>query len=436
MNIDQYTISFELAKPFRPIEQLLAVLPAESVNALPEECRWLMTDASSPIRDIYISDAPLDPNGKHMPWLWVLLLPFVNENRISAAFELCKEHLSLESRYKNAFGKSLLFLHKDHVVAMEFVTKVTYDIGIETDAEVLSSLKSLQMSSDSIADYPDSEVVDFDPMKGHGMCGSLTNPSPRKFVNVSSTVPALKKPPNTFDDIVSNNAICLTYNLPGNVSVSSSLLPGFVGRQTSLSEYDLLARRPPRLGKGSFNMINVAMDKQYKSQLSRNYSQSNESGMTSYNQSRDYRYSSNTHDSSRERNQQYSLPTQQIPFFAVPHPQQLASLPRQHQPYPDHQIHAYSSSSRYQIPPAPPPSVQPPQSRFSFNQSANSQPRHLAPVSSLDELRSQLSQVLHSRQTQQTNRSLDQTYQPRSAESGYGNKDRNPNYSGNTYRRY
>lgn len=68
VNIDRYAITFELATPFRPVEQLLAVLPAESVHALPAAAQRLMTDEASPIKDIYVSDAPIDPNGKHLPW--------------------------------------------------------------------------------------------------------------------------------------------------------------------------------------------------------------------------------------------------------------------------------------------------------------------------------------------------------------------------------
>ncbi len=77
--------SFELSKPFNPVEQLMAVLPADSVHAIPSEARWLMTDPESPIIDFYPIDVPVDPNGKAMPWLWVVLLPFIDEDRLLAA---------------------------------------------------------------------------------------------------------------------------------------------------------------------------------------------------------------------------------------------------------------------------------------------------------------------------------------------------------------
>ena len=40
VNIDNYSISFELSQPFNPVQQLLAVFPSESAHALPAPCRW------------------------------------------------------------------------------------------------------------------------------------------------------------------------------------------------------------------------------------------------------------------------------------------------------------------------------------------------------------------------------------------------------------
>ncbi len=77
--------SFELCEPFKPVEQLLAVLPEDSSHAVPKEARWLMADEESPVIDFYPKDVPCDPNGKAMPWLWVVLLPFIDEERLLAA---------------------------------------------------------------------------------------------------------------------------------------------------------------------------------------------------------------------------------------------------------------------------------------------------------------------------------------------------------------
>jgi 5'-3' exoribonuclease 2 len=77
--------SFELATPFNPVEQLMAVLPSDSSHAIPKAARWLMEDLESPIIDFYPKEVPVDPNGKAMPWLWVVLLPFIDEDRLLSA---------------------------------------------------------------------------------------------------------------------------------------------------------------------------------------------------------------------------------------------------------------------------------------------------------------------------------------------------------------
>lgn len=77
--------SFELHEPFKPVEQLMGVLPSDSAHAIPKASRWLMCDEESPIIDFYPEDVPVDPNGKAMPWLWVVLLPFIEEERLLAA---------------------------------------------------------------------------------------------------------------------------------------------------------------------------------------------------------------------------------------------------------------------------------------------------------------------------------------------------------------
>lgn len=77
--------SFDLSTPFYPVEQLMAVLPSDSSHAIPQASRWLMLDPESPIIDFYPEDVPVDPNGKAMPWLWVVLLPFIDEDRLLAA---------------------------------------------------------------------------------------------------------------------------------------------------------------------------------------------------------------------------------------------------------------------------------------------------------------------------------------------------------------
>ena len=131
INIEEYPIDFELSKPFRPVEQLLAVLPKESSHALPDAAQWLMTDPESPIAALYDGDVPLDPNGKALPWLWVLLLPFVDENDIHGAYDAVKAKFALEERRMNEFGKPLIFLNKGHELAEALSARIAHEASEE-----------------------------------------------------------------------------------------------------------------------------------------------------------------------------------------------------------------------------------------------------------------------------------------------------------------
>ena len=77
--------SFERGAPFSPFQQLLAVLPAASSALLPAPYRHLMLDANSPIADFYPSEFAVDMEGKRAEWEGVVLIPFVDEQRLLRA---------------------------------------------------------------------------------------------------------------------------------------------------------------------------------------------------------------------------------------------------------------------------------------------------------------------------------------------------------------
>jgi 5'-3' exoribonuclease 2 len=105
-------IDFDLAEPFRPFEQLMGVLPSDSCHALPKGYRWLMTDPESPIIDFYPKDIPVDPNGKAMPWLWVVLLPFIDEERLLGGINPIEKTLTDDEKKRNRRnGDTFLFMH-------------------------------------------------------------------------------------------------------------------------------------------------------------------------------------------------------------------------------------------------------------------------------------------------------------------------------------
>lgn len=102
-------LNFRLGKPFRPFEQLMGVLPDRSKKIVPE-CYWdLMSSPNSPIIDFYPRDFELDKNGKKQDWEAVVLIPFIEEDRLLKAMR-SKEHLLTPAeRARNEFGVSLKF---------------------------------------------------------------------------------------------------------------------------------------------------------------------------------------------------------------------------------------------------------------------------------------------------------------------------------------
>nr|XP_019609140.1 PREDICTED: 5'-3' exoribonuclease 1 isoform X3 [Rhinolophus sinicus] len=107
-NISALRIHFELGKPFKPFEQLLAVLPAASKNLLPTCYQHLMTSEDSPIIEYYPPDFKTDLNGKQQEWEAVVLIPFIDERRLLEAMEACNHALRKEERKRNQHSECLM----------------------------------------------------------------------------------------------------------------------------------------------------------------------------------------------------------------------------------------------------------------------------------------------------------------------------------------
>ena len=73
-----------MGQPFLPFQQLLAVLPAASKKLLPEVYQGLLTDPESPIIDYYPTDFKTDLNNKKQEWEAIVLIPFIDPERLLA----------------------------------------------------------------------------------------------------------------------------------------------------------------------------------------------------------------------------------------------------------------------------------------------------------------------------------------------------------------
>lgn len=97
------------APPFKPLEQLMGVFPEKSAGALPETWRKLMSDPESPIIDFYPTNFKVDMNGKKQAYLGVVLLPFIDEERLFRALESVYPDLTPEESARNSYGENKLF---------------------------------------------------------------------------------------------------------------------------------------------------------------------------------------------------------------------------------------------------------------------------------------------------------------------------------------
>jgi 5'-3' exoribonuclease 2 len=241
-------IDFQKSKPFSPIEQLLAVLPSSSSHALPSECRWLMQDSSSPIIDLYNEDIPVDPNGKHLPWLWVLLLPFIDEQRISKAFELCEPLLSPESQVKNLFGKSVMFV--------DCSLTTTTGPAVTSSDSVASDSSSVSFTfGDLLSSTQSSEYLEFNDGK---LSGRVSSASERWSCDLRSKAFPPDGTSRWFSQVDSNSVSVFQYSLPQNIGKHESvLLAGVRLKDALLTQADLYPKRPPRLNRSGFSILDL-----------------------------------------------------------------------------------------------------------------------------------------------------------------------------------
>jgi 5'-3' exoribonuclease 2 len=240
--------SFQLAKPFNPVEQLLAVLPPDSVHAVPKESQWLMTDPESPIIDFYPNDVPVDPNGKAMPWLWVVLLPFIDEDRLLDALLPTQQKWTSIEMFCNSRGldDGYLYIHKKYG---------------------LSKKIAAVLKEGSTAQSPKTRLTDSALYGSPGFSGLVRPPLGNELFSPDSEV-TIKRPaaserisssdPTFLDDIHQCEAICVAFTEPPKLPHKSVLLPGVKQPRSVLTPDDKRIRRP-RLNRGGGTIANLGM---------------------------------------------------------------------------------------------------------------------------------------------------------------------------------
>ncbi len=109
-------VQFERGRPFRPLTQLMAVLPPESSRFLPEPMRDLMVNPQSPVADFYPVDFETDQNGKRNAWEAVVIVPFIEEDRLLGEVKKINRSTEFthEERQRDRFGPANWFHARDY----------------------------------------------------------------------------------------------------------------------------------------------------------------------------------------------------------------------------------------------------------------------------------------------------------------------------------
>lgn len=108
-----------MGHPFKPFDQLMAVLPSQSSHCLPSVLAQLMKDPNSPIIDFYPTEFKEDPDGKRYRWQWVVLLPFIDQQRLIDTIQPLESKLTEEEHQRNKAGKDRLFVSQFHSLAAQ-----------------------------------------------------------------------------------------------------------------------------------------------------------------------------------------------------------------------------------------------------------------------------------------------------------------------------
>ncbi len=231
INVDNLDITWAPSKPFKPFEQLMGVFPPQSSHALPKPCAWYMTNSDSPIINFYPKEFLYDEDGKGMRWLWIALLPFIDEKKL---LDVCKK---LESEYaeeetkRNSFLPDILLVHQSCKGADE-ILKMIQSFESKENKGLQEAIKINSESEDEMIE------IDSTP-KTAGDLLTLENEKSDSLVNEGAKAKAHKK----------NLGVYLSAKIAYGISgyflpVADPLLRIEIGKEISTT-YGSLARITP-----------------------------------------------------------------------------------------------------------------------------------------------------------------------------------------------
>ncbi|KAI3504257.1 hypothetical protein L1887_32804 [Cichorium endivia] len=121
-------VTLQRGSPFKPFDQLMAVLPPTSAHALPPPYQSLMTADHSSILDFYPDEFDVDTDGKRFLWQGICKLPFIEEERLLAETKKIEKELNEEEVKRNSDNADKLFVHISENLALR-ITSTFNDVG-------------------------------------------------------------------------------------------------------------------------------------------------------------------------------------------------------------------------------------------------------------------------------------------------------------------
>nr|CCC91594.1 putative exoribonuclease 1 [Trypanosoma congolense IL3000] len=104
-------VRFDPGEPFLPHQQLLAVLPPMSYRLVPRAYWPLLRSKGSPLAKYFPEKLQIDREGARAEWEGVVLIPFIDERVLLAAYESVQSKVTPEDRKNNSPGPPILFTY-------------------------------------------------------------------------------------------------------------------------------------------------------------------------------------------------------------------------------------------------------------------------------------------------------------------------------------
>uniref|UniRef100_A0A0X3NPB6 Uncharacterized protein n=1 Tax=Schistocephalus solidus TaxID=70667 RepID=A0A0X3NPB6_SCHSO len=107
------------SKPMLPFEQQMFIMPPSSASIVPEPYRWLLSSHDTPVSEFFPSDFHTDLNGKIASWEAVVLIPFIDEERMLSALAPCTARLSASDAARNCHRGNCFFAARAPLTSAE-----------------------------------------------------------------------------------------------------------------------------------------------------------------------------------------------------------------------------------------------------------------------------------------------------------------------------